>query len=351
MNETIRASFVKQVGWCDRMGSSLYAELVQVALDDLDTGGPVSDIVSGYPGDALSDALPLRFMGGIHRLVLDGMAPRLAVHFPTVGGTPDRRTLTNDFLAVVANNVSYLIDAQQVAPQTNEIGRSAALLPGLAYALDNRPLRIRLLEIGSSAGLNLLADRYRYRSERWTWDGGDDSPVIEFDWTGSVPRFPERFDIIERRGCDLAPLDASDPQAQTRLLSFVWADQTARFDRLRAALDMVRPGDISLAKADAAEWIEERLAEPTEAGVMTVLQHSVMWMYLPRETRSTISEAMERLGAHATGERPLAHVRFESAPEQYDAEGHRLIVTTWPYRAERVVAWGHAHGTWVRWIA
>ncbi len=351
MNETIRTSFVKQVGWCERMGSALYAELVQAALDNLDDGGPVHDIVAEYDGDALTDALPLRFMGGIHRLVLDGKAPRLARHFPSVGGTPVRQTLTSDFLDVVVHNTDYLVEAQQVAPQTNEIGRSVALLPGLAYALDNRPLQIRLLEIGSSAGLNLLADRYRYRSEQWMWDGADDSPIIEFDWTGPVPRFPERFEIIARQGCDLSPLDASDPQAQTRLLSFVWADQPARFQRLRAALEMVRPGDFSLASADAAQWTEERLSEPTQPGVMTVLQHSVMWMYLPQESRSAISEAMEQAGALATTRQPLAHVRFESAPEQYDAEGHRLTVTTWPDRTERVLAWGHAHGAWMRWNA
>ncbi|KAA3635877.1 MAG: DUF2332 domain-containing protein [Armatimonadetes bacterium] len=349
MNETIRTSFVKQVGWCDRMGSALYAELVQAALDNLDAGGPVRDIVAGYEGDALSDALPLRFMGGIHRLVLDGKAPQLAGHFPTVGGTPYQPTLVKDFLDVVDDNTDYLIDAQQVAPQTNEIGRSAALLPGLAYALDNRSLQIRLLEIGSSAGLNLLADRYHYRSDHWTWEGSVDAPVITFDWAGSVPSFPERFEIVERRGCDLSPLDASDPEAQIRLLSFVWADQPGRFQRLKAALEMVQPGDVSLNKADAASWVEERVLEPTAPGVMTVLQHSVMWMYLSEESRSTILAAMEHAGARATNERPLAHVRFESAPEQYDAEGHRLTVTTWPDREERVLAWGHAHGTWVRW--
>ncbi|MEZ5174863.1 MAG: DUF2332 domain-containing protein [Acidimicrobiia bacterium] len=350
MKQTVRTSFVKQVGWCERMGSVLTAELVAAALDDLDRGGPVSDIVAGYEGDAISDALPLRLMGGVHRLVLLGAAPGLARHYPTAGGTPDRATLVEDFLAVVQDNAAYLRDANLIPPQTNEIGRSATLLPGLAWALAGRDLRVRLLEIGSSAGLNLHLDRYVYRTDAWHRDGADDAPRIDVDWTGPAPVIPERIDIADRLGCDRNPLDVADPEARIRLLSFIWPDQVDRFRRLDAAARLVASVGVTVAKADASAWVAARLAEPQPSGTMTVLQHSVMWMYLNQDERAAIESAVADAGATATPERPFAHIRFESSPEQYDAEGHRLTATVWPGGHSEVLAWGHAHGTWVRWV-
>jgi hypothetical protein len=349
VNDTISVSFVKQIDWCAKMGSRLYADLLTVALADLDSGGPVSTVVSAFEGDAVSAALPLRLMGGIHRLVLSNMADALAAHFPTVGGSPDDQRLGDDFLDVVASNQSYLIDALDVAPQTNEIGRSAALLPGLGYAMGEDRFPLRLLEIGSSAGLNLLLDRYNYRSAGWDWDGLPNAPTIDFDWTGSQPPLPAGLEVASRRGCDLAPLDAAAPTERIRLLSFVWADHVARFERMRGALALMAESGIHLDRADAAQWVAAKLGERVDDGTMTVLQHSVMWMYLPQETREAVLQAVQEAGMAATRTRPFAHVRFEAAPGGYDAAGHRLTVTRWPGGANHVLATGHAHGAWIAW--
>lgn len=331
------------------MGSPLYATILTYAIDDLDAAGPVAEVVSTFEGNAVSGALPLRLMGGAHRLVLTGAAPALAAHFATAGGEPDEASLKDDFLETVRGNISYLMKALEIPPQTNEIGRSAALLAGLGAATEGKKTRVRLLEIGSAAGLNLNLDRYHYASDVWEWRGQDGAPTIGVEWTGSAPPLPRGVDIISRHGCDLSPLDATDADQRIRLLSFVWGDQILRFRRMAAALDMMTGSGISVDQADAAEWVAATLADETDKGVTTVLQHSVMWMYLPPETRASVQSSITTAGARATDSRRFAHVRFEASPKGYDAAGHRLAVTKWPGGENRVLATGHAHGSWIAW--
>lgn len=350
MNESIRSSFVHQIEWCDKLGSPLYAEILTIALHDLDDGGPVSLVVSDFEGDAVPDALALRFMGGLHRLVLSGAAPLLARHFPTVGGTPDAPDLGEDVLVTVAANVPTLREALEIAPQTNEIGRSAALFAGLLAVLgdENRP--VRLLEIGSSAGLNLMLDTFTYETADWSWQGVDGAPILRPDWQGGGPDVPDSIRIVSRRGCDLAPIDVSYPNSRDRLLSFVWADQLDRFERLKAAIDLVGPDSFRLDTADAGAWLAEVLEEPVEAGVLTVVQHSVMWQYLPEATRSLVNGTFERFGERASDSRPLAHIAFEGRPEAKGNGGMALTVRHWPGGGERILGFGHPHVSSFTWL-
>lgn len=351
MNETIRPAFVSQIGWCTNLGSPLYAEMLSIALEDLDRDGPVAKVVGDFVGDASPhvEGLPLRFMGGVHRLVLRGQAPDLGAHFPTVGGTPDGQSLPEDFLTAVDANVEMLREALSVPPQTNEIGRSAALFPGLVVALAGEDRPIRLLEIGSSAGLNMLLDLFGYSTDSWSWAGVDGAPVLSPLWTGSPPEVPDSLNIVSRRGCDASPIDVLDPLARERLVSFVWADQLERFQRLNQAIDLVTPDSFDLDRADAGEWLVERLDEPVADGTLTVVQHSVMWQYLPESTQDDIMSCLARAGAAATSSTPLAHVAYESVMDGESSRGMGLTVTRWPGAGGGLVAYGQAHGAAIVW--
>src|SRR3954447_7926376 len=79
-----------QAGWCVQLGSPLYGDLLERAAADFEAGGPCSALLAGHEEDALGSALPLRFMGAIHRLVLSDRAPELASFFPSAGGERDR---------------------------------------------------------------------------------------------------------------------------------------------------------------------------------------------------------------------------------------------------------------------
>lgn len=339
--------FSLQTDWCARMHSDLYATILEISRDDIMAGGVVDDVVAGFDGDPVAAALALRFMGGLHRLVLMGLAPDLAAHYPSVGGEPDPDTIRSDLLLTVASHVGYLRDGLRVAPQTNEIGRSGFLLPGLLDALAGDDLDVRLLEIGSSAGLNLLLDRYRYELGSWSWGDVTSAAVIEAELTGDPPE-PRPLSIVERRGCDLNPLDVTTEEHQLRLLSFVWADQEARIARTRGAIAIANGLPPTVDNADCGEWLEQHLSVRADRGVATVVQHSVMWQYLPNETRAAVRAALHAAGERATNRRPLIHVAFEPNAGGVGS-GFSVTVTRWPDGEARTVASGHAHGAWIRW--
>src|SRR5205085_2400422 len=71
--------------------SPMYGHLLTVAIDDTEQNGLCAEVLARTPDgvDPVLDALPLRFLGGIHRLVLDGEVPELARFYPTAGGQFD----------------------------------------------------------------------------------------------------------------------------------------------------------------------------------------------------------------------------------------------------------------------
>src|SRR5438034_5449361 len=111
--------------------------------------------------DARASALALRFMGAVHRLVLEGRAPALARHYPSAGGEAGLEGAWAAFRDTLEQHRDTLRALVTSPVQTNEVGRSAALLGGFLLVARETGLPLRLLELGASAGLNLRWDHYR----------------------------------------------------------------------------------------------------------------------------------------------------------------------------------------------
>ena len=173
----------------------------------------------------------------------------------------------------------------RTAVQTNEVGRSAVLVGGYAAITHRTSLPLRVLEIGASAGLNLRWDHYAYDTGRVVC-GPPDSPVrFSGIWDGDPPDLPGGFEVAERGGCDRNPLDATTPEGRLTLMSFVWPDQADRFARLEAAIEVARRVPVTVERADADAWVADRLARPLP-GLATVVVHSIVLQYLPKDTRA-----------------------------------------------------------------
>jgi hypothetical protein len=333
-----REAFRIQEYYCRKMDTPIYADICAALADGLTRESRTGARVLDWPGEPTRDALPLRLIGGLHALVLAGADAELAEVF---AGAVSAEALNR----VLVRNDAALLPWLDGPPQTNEPGRSGALIVGLIEVARRFGPRIEILEIGSSGGLNLLIDRYRF-DLGGAMLGPDDSPVtIRPEWRGEAPVLP-RVEIVSTRGCDVAPLDVTDPAVEARLMAYVWAEKPERMARLRAAIDMVREHGIALEGADAADWVEARLAEPRQAGVTRVLMHSVVWQYIPDEGTARIRAAMEAAGARADAAHPLAWVAME--PDR--ARGEQVVsVRSWPDGGPRdVVATAHAHAAWVR---
>ena len=328
------------------ISARLCTALAQALDTDTDTDSETGRRVLGWPGEPVADALALRLVGGLHALHRAGVDPALSAIFSGTDTDPARIVAT--VKATLAAHDAALLPWLDGPPQTNEAGRSAGLMTGLLHLATRYGPRFEVLEIGSSAGLNLLIDRYRFDLGGVVVEPsilpGESSLTIRPEWRGVVP--PSASVAIESvRGVDIHPVDVSDPAAAARLEAYVWVDAAERQARLATAIAMVRQGGVDLVEGDAADWVEARLAEPQAAGTTRVLMHSVVWQYLPPESRERIRTAMDAAGARATRERPLGWVMME--PNR-DLHRHEVRVQGWPGAAGmELVALTHAHGAWV----
>lgn len=337
--DAVRAAFRQQAQACESLGSPLMARLMAGLADRLHPGDPVADRVLGWPGDPSSaaDSVPLRLAGGLHALVLSGADPDLTRAYADPDADP-----TDAALAAIRRHPNHLIQWLTSAPQTNEVRRSAVLIAALHWLTAHFDLPIVLSEIGASAGLNLLCDRYALDIGGHRF--GPEAPILTLtpDWTGPLPP-PAPPRIIARAGVDLAPLD---PVAdRLRLLAYLWADQPQRLTLTRAALDLAAKTRPQVDQGDAAGWLETRLQARHE-GALHLVYHTIAWQYFPPETKARAAAALDRAGAKASETAPIARLGMEGDGA---TPGAALTLTLWP--GGQVIPLGRAdfHGRWIDW--
>lgn len=234
--------------------------------------------------------------------------------------------------------------------QTNEANRCATWLPPLSH-IDGP---IALLEVGAAAGLCLFPDRY---SVDYTTPAGPrrvDPPAgpsdlvlaCRVDDEASVPvRHPE---VVWRRGIDLDPIDAGDPEAIDWLATLIWPgpDHDARVARLRAAAAIAAADPPEIAQGDLRELVTDAAAgAPADATV--VVFHSAVLLYLDAAGRREFADLMsglgERTGRHVVW---LSNETLGTLPEidalvpAGTATDHRFI-QTWDALP---IALAHQHG-------
>jgi hypothetical protein len=333
---------------CDTLSSPLYAGLLRHAAEDLLAGGPAAAVLDGHLADPGRSALALRMLGGVHALVLTGRAPELAEFYPTAGGSsdagPEAALAWPAMRRALGEHTKEIRSWLERPPQTNEVGRGAALAGALCYLVAESARPVRLVEIGASAGLNLRADRFWISGAGVSY-GDESSPVrMSGGWLGQPP--PVRpVDVVSRTGGDLTPVDPLSEEGRLRLRAYVWADQVARMERLRGALDLAAQIPADLRAEPASATVAGISLVP---GSWTVLWHSIMRQYLDAEQSRELADAVAAVGATATESARFAHVTLElvKGTPQTPVE-----VTTWPGGTRRLLGTAPPHGLPVTWTA
>jgi hypothetical protein len=336
--------FLLQAEQCRMWGSPLTGALLEGAAADLVAGGVVADLLAPHASDPSGSVPSLRFAGSLHRLVLERKAPELALHYPSVGGTAPVEEVWPAAERACHEHLDRLRVLMRSGVQTNEVGRAAVLF-GVLGTLSTP---IRLLEIGASAGLNLRCDSFGYDGGEGIVLGDADSPVrLEMPWQGSVPE-QSPVQVVDRRGCDPAPIDPTTTDGRLTLTSYVWADQVARLERLRGALDVAARVPAVVEPAGALEFLTRELAVLPE-GVTTVVWHSVVWQYVDPKERAAVDELLATVGGRATAAAPLVRVSLE--PEQIGGGRYSFRVhgTRWPGGNRVHLADALGHGPPVVW--
>ena len=336
-----------QADACRELGSPLYGDLLLRAAQDLLTGGPTAEVLRGHLADRLPSVLALRLLGGAHALALSGRAPQLAAFYPSAGGTADPEPGSPRAWAALRQTFAEQGDVIRTwldhPPQTNEVGRAAALLGGLRYITAEQNLPIRLIEVGASAGLNLRADRFYVPGDAGCYGNPDSPVVLSGGWQGQPP--PNgHIEVTERIGGDLSPVDPTTPEGRLRLTAYVWPDQADRLSRLRGAFTLAAEVPAELRAESASATLARTNLVP---GTWTVIWHSIFRQYLSEPQRAELASGVAGLGTDATSAARFAYLYLE----QSRAGGCPVVLVTWPGGLRRILGSAPAHGLPVHWDA
>jgi hypothetical protein len=281
-------------------------------------------------------------------LLLGGVEHELRAYYPSVGGgraSDDVFPVFLDFCRTFDTEIVELIRTRRV--QTNEVGRCGLLLPALALVwdhFDHHPLY--LIDVGASAGLNLMLDRYRYEYNGEHTCGPDSSAVIRTSFKdGAACPVPGAIpEIGDRVGIDIAPADVTDDDQMRWIQSMIWADMLGRIELFRAAVSIARQSPPRMIAGDAIEILPGvvRSAPPE---FVPCVYHSHAIYQMSEEWRAAFESMLAELGR----DRPLAQISLEWLGDDPGPKLH-LTICTGGDRHTTHLADCHHHGRWIRWV-
>lgn len=348
--EEFAAAIEWQANHAFENGAECTARVIRSLTKVRETETELGRRMANWAGLTLKDAMPLRVTGGLHHLALTGTDERLLPVY--AGEVTDQDAVDAIVLDMVAQHDADLAPWIDGPPQTNEAGRSASIMAGLLWLAQRVVPRFELFELGASAGVNTMLERYHFRLGD-TEVGPAGSPMkIAPEWRGSEspPAAPKNFEIVDVRGCDVAPINLADPVSALRLKAYVWPDAPERMERIDAAIALASADPPNLVQMDARDFVREILAWPRQPGATRAMFHSIMWQYMPADTQDAITTAFDEAGTKATPETPLAWVSLETDPATFR---HELKVRFWDGSAQdgatTLLAHAHPHGAWVEW--
>lgn len=327
-----------------RTGSELYARLSAGIGKDEELKNMAARARKGQPHANL-------ILAAVHFLLLRGADDSLKRFYASVGGTAaaDGEDPFPDFKAFVLKHrdaIQALIETR--VTNTNEVGRSAVLHPGFRVVAEEAQTPLSLIEVGPSAGLNLIWDKYgvRYAKNGATVAsvGTDATLTIECELRGDkVPPVGPLPRVGTRLGLELNPVDLSNADDRDWLRALMWPDQMPRMQRLERAIELFAQEKPVIRAGDALALLPDALAAvPRDQA--PVVYHTIAVYQFSREMR----EALESILTIAGLRRPVWRLSFE-----FDGELYVLSVIRYAdgVRQESRLASCHPHGTWIEWLA
>ena len=355
-----------------RASSPLYTALTQYVSEDLAAGGRFTEVLAQAPE---RQRIPNLFFASVHRVLFDHPDAALAQYYPSLGGsrTPDEKLneVFAEFVAAHRAEIDPLLATGET--QTNEVLRSAQLLPAFAWVQATMRRPLGLIEIGPSAGLLLHADRYDYRYEfadGTVVEGGEASadgvPPLCCPIHGActpeqlAPFVTRPLRVSSRVGLDLNPLNPADPEACAWLRALVWPEHAERRARLEAALAHAARRPVRLRTGDALRILGDAVDSVADNAIACVFVSNSL-PHWTSEGREQLVDLVRELGAR----RDLVFILkeahriglglFSGAPDPAAPEGkdvHEVLgAVVYLGGRERLFRLGSAgmHGSWLDW--
>lgn len=307
--------------------------------------------IEGWPGDLAGAGVIFRINAGLHALARSGRHAALQQLYRTAerGTLPGPDRFDAVLIDVLARHTPDLLQWMSGPTQTNEVARVAGFVAALLELNARAPHPCELLELGTSAGLNLNLARYGCQLGDTHSGDGQSAVRIAPRWKGRTP--PAVPLLVERAlGVDLSPLDIRDDDDCERLHAYIWAGERVRTERLRAAIAVARAHLPQVDTGLASRWLARQLAQPQRMGTRRVVVHSMVVQYMPEVERAAVDAALALAAAAATPDRPLARIGMEWSADRSTVEQR---VTSWDGGENAgqtmIAAHCHPYAEWFDW--
>ncbi len=308
-------------------GSPLYGRLVEVVAEDTDLLRVMSRITHRPPPNLLFAA--------VQYLLMQGAGPDLARYYLSMVSHPlPPEDVGPVFRSFVLEHEDQIVEMGNTRyTQTNECRRCVALVPMVMMAGFDR---FHLVDVGTSAGLNLGLDRYRYRFGDIEW--GPPAKLTLIADSRGVPPQLHQVEISSRIGLDLNPLDPNDDDARRWLEALIWPERDDRRRRLRSAFEVMSEIAIEMVPGDAIDTLPHVLDSLPGDDPVVVMNSFALNQVSPDGRRS-----VDEICRNARSTRPLYRVMMEVIDESDDWA--RLVVDDGSGPVE--VGQAHPHGVWI----
>jgi len=329
----------------ERANAPLYTAIVRGIQSDLELKEFAGRAKVGQPQANV-------LLAAVHYLLLQGSQHALREFYPNLNGGK-RGAGENPFPAFkefVQTHRSALVPLiQGGVTNTNEVGRCSALHTGFRAVAQEAGEPLHLIEIGPSAGLNLLWDRYcvRYRRDDRTMEvGPPDSPLtiecalhgVTDPPLGATPR------IASRVGLERNPVQLSDARQRDWLRALVWPDHLARFERLEKAIDIFRADPAEILAGDALALLPDAMAQIPENQPLCIYHTFVVYQF-----SEDMREALDNMLIMASLRRPVWRLSCEGSLASVGEAPMRLRHYHDGRKETRELAVCHPHGAWLEW--
>ena len=315
--------------------SPIYEALSLAVAEDADLLGLARECQVGQP-------IPNLFFSAVKRVLADHTCDQLSDHYAVsaAGGHPTAG-LAEAFTSFCAEHGAEIVDLVRThRVQTNEVRRCSYLMPAFGVISNENPGRpLALIDVGASAGLNLLWDSYRYRYSDGSTFGPDDSGVlIESETRSPLPDIPDTFPQVSFRiGIDLNPVDLLADSEYQWMVALVWPDHVDRAELLSNARRIWVNDPPEVLAGDAVDLLPEVLRRVPNDSVLCVF-HCHTLNQFPVDARAAFYEILNVESERRT----LYHVPSEG--EQMSVDRIRIRQSTSILSARR-----NAHGRWIEW--
>ncbi len=332
--------------------SPLYERIAAAVSGDM----PILELVGQAPPEA---HLPPNLLGAVHYLLLDGLDHPLGDVYAGRSDA-DAAPLFLELCHAHGPELSALLAFRRV--QTNDCGRSALIGPGLTWIAEGLAGSLfALIDVGASAGLNLLCDRYRLDYGDHGATGPPDSPVtVVCEVRAGNPPITDQLPVpATRLGIDHAPVDLSDPDDARWLLACVWPD-TGRLERTAASIRLAQTDLPPVLEGDALARLPSVLDQLAE-GVAEVVVTTWSVAYFSLDQRRDFAQLL----ADASARRPVTWLSADAAgtvegvadpsltEPDGEAQAHVLGAVRYDHGAvdPGLLAVVQQHGGWIDWRA